>query len=83
MKNNIEIEKKKLDEDLNSIKVMTAEMVFVEPLNVQFAICAAPLQVAYKYLAKDAMFDEKNENYLEITISDNSLYSNTSIKVQV
>lgn len=83
MKNNIEIEKKKLDEDLNSIKVMTAEMVFVEPLDVQFAICAAPLQVAYKYLAKDAIFDQNDENYLEITISDNSLYSNTSIKVQV
>jgi len=50
MRNNIEIEKKRLDEDLNSIKVLTSEMVFVEPLDFRFALCAAPVERAIEYL---------------------------------
>lgn len=46
MRNNIEIEKKRLDEDLNAIKVLTSEMVFVEPLEFRFALCAAPVERA-------------------------------------
>lgn len=72
-----------LDQSLNSIKVLTAEMVFVDPINVNFSICAAPLQRALEYFDSDATFDSGKESYLEITINDNALYSNASIKVQV
>lgn len=83
MRNNIEIEKKRLDEDLTPIKVLTAEIVFAEPLDFMFALCAAPLERALQYIKEQSLFDETNETKLEITISDNSLYSNTSIQAQV
>lgn len=83
MQNNIALEKQKLDEDLTAIKVLTSEMVFVDPVSYMFALCAAPMERAMKYLVDDSTFDADGETYLEVTISDNSLYSNTSIKVQI
>ena len=83
MQNNLDIWKKELDEDLNSIKVLTSEMVFVDPIIVNFALCAAPVQRALEYLDSDVIFDSSNESYLEITVNDNALYSNASIKIQV
>ena len=83
MQNNIALEKQKLDEDLTAIKVLTSEMVFVDPVPYKFAICAAPIERAMKYLVDDSTFDGEGETYLEVTISDNSLYSNTSIKLQI
>lgn len=83
MRNNIQIEKERLDEDLNSIKVLTSEMVFVEPLDFRFALCAAPVERAIEYLETQSLFDETDETKLEITISDNSMYANTSIQVQI
>jgi hypothetical protein len=32
-----------LDEDLKSIKVLTSEVVYVDPITVEFNICAAPV----------------------------------------
>lgn len=72
-----------LDEDLTNIKVLTSEIVYVDPIIVNFEICAAPVQRALEYLDTDTVFDSTNESYLEITIADNTLYSNTSIKTQV
>lgn len=83
MHNNQKIEKDNLDEDLNLIKVLTAEMVYIEPIQVEFEICAAPIQRVLDYFNIDTVFDAQNESYLEITIIDNALYSNTSIKQQI
>lgn len=83
MQNNSDIWKSTIDADLSLIKALTAEIVYVEPIIVEFEICAAPLQRALSYFNRDTIFDNNNESYLEITISDNSLYSNTSIKTQI
>jgi len=83
MQNNQDIWKSTLDSDLSLIKVLTAEMVYIEPITVEFEICAAPVQRALQYLNTDSLFDELCESYLEITISDNSLYSNAAIKAQI
>lgn len=72
-----------LDQDLNSIKILTAEMVYVNPINVNFCICAAPIKRALEYFDNDSVFDGNNESYIEITIADNNLYSNTAIKTQI
>lgn len=80
MQNNLDIWKKELDEDLNSIKVLTSEMVFVDPITVNFAICAAPVERALEYLDSSLVFDSDDESYLEVTVNDNTLYSNASIK---
>ena len=34
-------------------------------------------------LDEDTIFDKDDESYIEVTINDNSLYSNTSIKMQI
>lgn len=75
--------KKTLDIDLTSIKVLTAEMVFVDPILLNFEICAAPVARALEYLDNDSVFDSTNESYIEITIADNTIYSNTAIKTQI
>lgn len=41
------------------------------------------MQRALEYLDTDSIFDSAGESYIEITIADNTLYSNTSIKMQV
>ena len=70
--------------NLQSIKALTAELVVVYPIIVKFAICAAPQKQALEYLYDSSgVFDANNENYIEITISDNALYSSAAIKVQV
>lgn len=72
--------KKTIDADLTSIKVLTSEMVYLDPIDVYFEICAAPVRRALEYLDTDSVFDSENESYLEITIADNTIYSNTAIK---
>lgn len=72
-----------LDQDLNSIKILTAEMVYVNPIDVNFQICAAPIERALEYFDTDEVFDANNESYIELTIADNNLYSNTAIKTQI
>jgi hypothetical protein len=42
---------------LNAIKVLTSELVFVEPIIVNFEICAAPIKRALEYLDTDDVFD--------------------------
>ena len=72
--------KKTIDADLTSIKVLTSEMVYLDPIDVYFEICAAPVRRALDYLDTDSVFDSTNESYLEITVTDNTIYSNTAIK---
>lgn len=83
MQNNNSEWKDMLDTDLSLIKTLTAEMVYVDPIIVEFEICAAPIQRALDYFDTDTVFDSQHESYLEITIIDNALYSNASIKAQV
>ena len=80
MQNLTEKWKKTIDADLTSIKVLTSEMVYLDPIDVYFEICAAPVRRALEYLDTDSVFDSTNESYLEITIADNTIYSNTAIK---
>ena len=72
--------KKTIDADLTSIKVLTSEMVYLDPIDVYFEICAAPVRRALDYFDADSVFDSTNESYLEITVADNTIYSNTAIK---
>lgn len=80
MQNLTEKWKKTIDADLTSIKVLTSEMVYLDPIDVYFEICAAPVRRALDYLDTDSVFDSTNESYLEITVADNTIYSNTAIK---
>lgn len=69
-------------EDLQQIKALTIEPVFLQPIEVNFALCAAPEEKAKNYLKTDA-FDETNETYIEITLSNNSIYINSVIQIEI
>src|SRR5574344_33396 len=82
--NNSNINTVKTDyvEDMQNIKTLTVEPIFLNPVNVNFAVCAAPEEKVLQYLTSDS-FDENNETYIEITIADNSVYVNSAIQSEV
>lgn len=81
MQNNSDIIKKTMTEDMLNIKDMTHETVFLDPITLYFDVCAAPLDRCIDYFKTAGRFDPDKESYLEITISDSSLYANSQIKV--
>jgi len=70
---------KQIDDDLLPLKVLTSETVCVDPITVNFAICAAPEAKVLQYF-NDQVFDANGESYIEITINDNTLYANSAVK---
>lgn len=73
---------------LNPIKLMTAELVACKAINVCFDICAAPDEYVLKnYLAddfdNDVIFDENCESYIEVTLDDNVLFVSNTIQKQI
>ena len=67
--------------------MLTQEPTYLKPLDVYFAICAQdPDEAAYEYFNDKTLslaFDKNGNNWLEITIDDNSVYSTNDIKSQV
>lgn len=70
-------------EDIQKIKTLTSELVFLEPIDVKFALCAAPEDVALSYLHESSVFDIDGETYLEVTVSDNTIYVSAQIQNQI
>ena len=74
---------------LDPIKLMTAELVVCKVINVMFDICAAPEEYAIaKYLSQDnqdeqVAFDEEGESYIEITLDDNAIYVANSLQKEI
>ena len=68
-----------------NIKTLTQEIMACDVVDVNFAICAAPEDIALKeYLLKDGvMIEENNDSYVEITMDDNILYANSNVKYQI
>ena len=68
-----------------NIKTLTQEIMACDVVDVDFAICAAPEDIALKeYLLKDGvMIEENNDSYVEITMDDNILYANSNVKYQI
>lgn len=68
-----------------NIKTLTQEIMACDAVDVNFAICAAPEDIALKeYLLKDGvMIEENNDSYIEITMDDNILYANSNVKYQI
>ena len=68
-------------EDIENIKSLTTELVFLKPIEVNFALCAAPIDVAKKYFdISPNLFDLDAETYIEITVSDNNIYVTAQIQ---
>lgn len=66
--------KETFKDDIKKIKSLTTEVVLLNPINVNFAICASTTETAKSYFSTSDIFDENNESYIEIIISDDSMY---------
>lgn len=81
MRNDADIYKTIIDKDVQGIKVITQEAVYLKPLDVQFAFCAQDVDEVRRQLKNgDVSF---SGNYLEVTIDDNTLYANSDILQRV
>lgn len=75
----IENEMERINSDIQSIKTMTSETVILPAVQVCFDICACnDLEVA-RYFLDNTHFEKDSENYIEVTLDDNSIYVNSSI----
>ena len=73
--------KYELNVNINNIKTMTSETYPLNPIDVYFDLTFTPSQLYYDKLVKNdgnSAFDTTN-SYLEVTISDNSIFSNVVI----
>lgn len=70
---------------LNPVKTMTTEIRVVKPVLVRFEICANPDKdyIRQMYIDGQNIFDEGCDSYLEITASDDAIYTNSNIQKQV
>ena len=77
--------KANLNQNINNIKTMTSETYPLYPVDVYFDLTFTPSQLYYDQLVANAgntEFDSSN-SYLEVTISDNSIFSTIVIANKV
>lgn len=73
--------KEQLNREINTIKTMTSETYPLYPIDVYFDLTFTPTQLYYDSLVTNngnCEFDYNN-SYLEVTIADNSIFSNIVI----
>ena len=86
MRNESDILKSQFDKDIQNIKTLTQEAVYLNPLEVYFSPCAETIDTALNYFNPEngsQKFDPNNNSYIEITLDDNSIYTNIDIQSQV
>lgn len=89
LQNNSDVWKKTLKEELMTIKDLTVEPVLLDPVIVNIAICSAPVERALEYLNNPDIYsqfdntDDGYESYIEITLKENSMFNNATVKNQV
>lgn len=84
MANDAEIYSDLIDVEVQDIKTVTQEPVYLKPLDVYFSFCAQDVDQARRYFdGSDKKFDPENLSYLEVTIDDNTLYSTADLQTQI
>ena len=87
MKNDADIYRDVIDEEILNIKTLTQEAVYVKPITVYFTPSAIDKSDALRNLiagsAQHKSYVELDESYIEITLDDNVLYSSADIQNKV
>lgn len=85
MRNDSDLMRQKFDSDVKTIKTLTQELVYLKPLDLYFAPCAAPIDLAINYFkpGNSAEFDPDNESYIEVTLDDNCIYTNIDMQTRI
>jgi predicted ATPase len=81
MKNDADVYKELIDQEILNIKCLTQEAVYLTPLTVYFSPSAADKSLALDALMSGYAYDfvTNDTSYIEITLDDNTLYSNNDI----
>ncbi len=84
MKNDADVYKELIDQEILNIKCLTQEAVYLTPLTVYFSPSAADKSLALDALMSGYAYDfvTNDTSYIEITLDDNTLYSNNDIQNQ-
>ena len=80
-----QIIKTSLNNSIALIKTLTSETYPLKPIDVVFDLTFTPIEIYYEKLAENAgntAFDDEY-SYLEVTITENSVYSTTSLVGQI
>ena len=85
MLDDAEIYKEVLNSEIQGVKTLTHEPVYLKPITLYFSPCAQDVEDARKmFFSNDTtMFDEKNFSYIEVTIENNTLYANSNIQQRI
>lgn len=84
MKNDTDLVKDTIDQEIVNVKDLTQEVVYLKPLTVYFSLCAEDVSTAAEYFKSESPeFDPTNKSYIEITVNDHTLYTNTDIQAKV
>lgn len=87
MKNDADIYKDLIDEEIVNIKTLTQEAVYVKPIDVYFTPSAIDKSDALKNLIHgnnaQISYNDLDNSYIEITLEDNVLYSSSDIQNKV
>ena len=84
MRNDSEILKDHFELDIQNIKALTQEVVFLKPIELYFTPCAEDISTALNYFNSSTNeFDPNNYSYIEITLDDNSIYTNIDISTKI
>lgn len=68
-----------LNQTLNPIKLMTAELLACKAVNVNFDICAAPSDYLLDNVFAQGETNVGGDSFIEITLDDNALYVASSL----
>lgn len=80
MRNSSDIYTSVIDNELQPIKMLTQEIIYLKPIHVYFSPCAAELEEAFDELKDDREFNANNYSYIELTINDDTIFTNTDIQ---
>lgn len=67
--------------NIERLKTATAEVVFLEPISVNFSITAMPEQKLLKHIADNNL--DKDTSYIEVTLENDALYTSAAIKNKI
>lgn len=75
--------KNTVSDNIQRLKTLTQEVVFLNPIIVKFALTAAPIEKVMEYITSDSEFDAYGDSYLEITLNNNTLYSASTVQNKI
>lgn len=82
MKNDIDIYNETFKKEVSNIKTLTAETVFVKPIDVNFMVSAKDLDELTTLIKEESVIYD-SQSYIEVLLSNTALYTNDIIRQRI